>query len=63
MNFDEIGIPHYIMDDIDRALVARVRKAVDYDNDGNPARDVIDESEMIDAMRLLLQIIDAGHAA
>lgn len=54
---------YYEMDDIDRALVAKVREAIVYDDNGDPARDVIDEGEMIDAMRLLLKIVDAGNAA
>lgn len=54
--------PHE-MDDVDRALVAKVREAISYEDNGDPAKDVIDYDEMIDAMRLLLQIIDAGCAA
>lgn len=53
----------YEMDDVDRALVAKVREAIAYEDNGDPAKDVIDDDEMIDAMRLLLQIIDAGCAA
>lgn len=48
----------YEMDDLDRALVVKVREAIVYEDNGDPAKDVIDESEMIDSMRLLLQIID-----
>jgi hypothetical protein len=51
------------MDDLDRELLVRVRLAIEYVNEGHPAKDAIDEIEMIDAMRLLLKIIDAGHAA
>ena len=53
----------YEMDDIDRALILKVREAIEYDDDGSPAKDAIDEDEMINAMRLLLLIIDGGHAA
>lgn len=53
----------YELDDVDRYLLVKVRKAVAFEDNGDPAKDVIDESEMIDAMRLLLSIIDAGHAA
>jgi hypothetical protein len=53
----------YEMDDVDRALVVKMRKAIAYEDNGDPAKDVIDYDEMIDAMRLLLQIIDAGCAA
>jgi hypothetical protein len=52
----------YEMDDLDRRLVAKVRKAIAYEDDGDPAKDAIDYDEMIDAMRLLLQIIDSGCA-
>ena len=52
----------YELDDMDRALVAKVREAIEYENNGDPAKDVIDYDEMIDAMRLLVQIIDAGCA-
>ena len=52
----------YEMDDLDRALVEKVREAIIYDDNGDPARDVVDESDMIEAMRLLLRIIDKGYA-
>lgn len=52
----------YEFDDLDRELLKKVRKAVEYEDDGVPAKDVIDESEMVDAMRLLLEIVDAGFA-
>jgi hypothetical protein len=54
---------HYELDDVDRALLVKVRKAIEYEDDGAPAKDVMDESEMIDAMRLLLEIVDGGFAA
>jgi hypothetical protein len=53
----------YELDDIDRALLEKVREAIAYDDSGDPVRDVIDEDEMVSAMRLLLDIINAGHAA
>jgi hypothetical protein len=53
----------YELDDVDRDLLVKVREAIEYDDNGDPAKDVMDESEMIVAMRLLLSIIDAGHAA
>jgi hypothetical protein len=46
-------------DDVDLALLDKVREAVFYEDEGCPAKDVIDESEMIDAMRLLISIVDA----
>lgn len=53
----------YEFDDVDRALIEKVRLALEYEDNGDPAKDVMDESEMIDAMRLLVQLIDAGVAA
>lgn len=53
---------YFKMDDIDRALVEKVREAIIYDDNGDPVRDVVEESDMIEAMRLLLRIIDKGHA-
>ena len=55
-------IKPYEMDDLDRELLAKVRKAVEYDDNGDPVRDVVDEIDMIDAMCLLVQIVDAGCA-
>ena len=53
----------YEMDDIDRQVLALAREGVAEDDSGDNARDVMDESDMIDAMRLLVAIVDAGHAA
>jgi len=52
----------YEMDDADRELMVKVRKAVEYEANGDPAKDAIDESEMVDAMRLLIEIVDSGFA-
>lgn len=48
------------LDDLDRKLLVLVRLAVYYDDEGQPVKDAIDESDMVDAMRLLLQYVDAG---
>ncbi len=56
-----VGEP-YELDDLDRQLLVTVRKAVSYDERGDPAKDVIDEDEMVDAMRLLLQVISPTGA-
>lgn len=53
---------YYELDHPDLALIQKVGMAVKYENNGDPAKDVIDDYEMIDAMRLLLEIIDAGFA-
>lgn len=47
----------YELDDLDRELIEKVRLAVAYDRNGDPARDAIDEDEMVDAMRLLLAVL------
>jgi hypothetical protein len=53
----------YELDDPDRELIEKVRQAIEFEDNGDPAKDVIDESEMIDAMRLLIKVIEAGGAA
>jgi hypothetical protein len=53
---------YYEMDDPDRELMVKVRKAVEYEDNGDPAKDAIDCDEMVDALRLLVEIVDAGHA-
>ena len=52
----------YEMDDPDRELVPVVRRAIEFSENGDPVKDAIDEDQMVDAMRLLLQIVDAGFA-
>ena len=52
----------YELDSQDRSLLKKVREAIAYEDNGDPARDVVDDDDMIDAMRLLLAIIDAGGA-
>lgn len=51
----------YELDDLDRELLLKVREAIEYDDNGDPVKYVIDEDEMIDAMRLLLAIVDGGN--
>jgi len=47
----------YEMDDLDRALIVKVREAIYYDDNGDPVKDVVSEDDMIAAMRLLLDIV------
>ena len=54
---------YYELDDADRALLAKVHEAIACEDNGGPAKDAIDQDEMIDAMRLLLDIVDHGYAA
>ena len=53
----------YELDDVDRALIDKVRVAILYEDDGGVGRDAIDEDEMFDGLRLLLTLIDAGYAS
>lgn len=49
----------YELDDIDRQTVATAREAVKYDDEGDPVKDVASEADLMDAVRLLLAILDA----
>jgi hypothetical protein len=53
---------NYELDDIDRDLLKKCRKAIEYDDAGDPVKDVIDQDELVDAVRLLLSIVDAEGA-
>ena len=55
-------IKPYELDGLDRELLKKVREAVKYADNGDPVRDVVDEIDMIEAMCLLVQIVDAGCA-
>lgn len=50
---------NYELDDVDLALIEKVREAIEFDDNGDPVKDVVDEDDMIAAMRLLLAIVDA----
>lgn len=52
----------YELDDSDLELLVKIRKAIEYDNAGDPARDVISEREMLAGLHLLIHIIDSGYA-
>jgi hypothetical protein len=43
----------------DCALIALCRKAIEYEDNGDPASDVIDDDEKVEAIRLLLDILDS----
>lgn len=47
---------HYELDDLDRALLVKAREAIQYDDEGDPIKDAIDEDEIVDALRLLLKV-------
>lgn len=46
----------YEMDDVDRELLKKCAKAVAYFNNGDPMKDVLDQDEMEDAIRLLVSV-------
>jgi hypothetical protein len=54
---------YFKLDDVDRATVGEVRKALAVIDDGSTASDAISEEETVEALRLLLQIVDDGYAA
>jgi hypothetical protein len=47
----------------DSDLLVKVRKAVEYENNGDPMRDVIDRYEIIDALALLVRLTDTSTGA
>ena len=48
----------YELDDLDLELLKKCKEAIEYDDDGHPFRDVMDEDDIIDAIRLLVTIIE-----
>lgn len=51
----------YELDDLDRRLIERCREAVEYDDNGDPMKDVLDEDDFRDAVRLLVLLTGGGH--
>lgn len=51
---------NYEFDDVDLALIAKLREAVGYSDEGHPIRDFVDEDDLIEAARLLLKVHDAA---
>jgi hypothetical protein len=49
----------YDFDDVDLELIAKVRKAIEFADEGHPSRDVLDDDEKDDALRLLLNVLSA----
>lgn len=48
--------PHACLYLEDRSLIDKVKKAVEYEDNGCPMKDVIDDVDVIEAMRLLVRI-------
>ena len=53
----------YEFDDLDLALIRKAREAIEFDDNGDPMRDVMDEDDFRDAVRLLVAMIDSGAKA
>lgn len=47
----------YELDDVDRQLVALVKKGVTYEDSGAPIKDVMDGDDLVEACRLLLNVL------
>lgn len=58
----EACYPAYSLTDEDKHLIAKVRSEIDDFNEGHPVGGVISVDEMIDALCLLVNIVDAGGA-
>ena len=54
----------YEFDDLDLKLIRELRSAIrDVDELGSPAKDCLDEDDMLDAVRLLLNVVGQDVAA
>lgn len=51
----------YELDGADRELMVKVRTAVEYAINGDPIKDAIDDGEIVEALRLLVEVADAGY--
>ena len=49
----------YEIDDLDISLMHKVMEAIEYADNGDPIRDVMDEDDIEDARRLLLKVCPA----
>ena len=52
----------YELDDLDRALLAACRKGVEYLDNGDPLKDVLDGDDIEAAVRLLVDLVDSPAA-
>ena len=50
---------NYELDDPDRELMVKVRRAVKFDRNGDPIKDAIDDDDIACALILLVEILDA----
>ena len=51
----------YVLDDLDREMLELVRNGLDMHTRGDPIKDCMSEDDFIEALRLLMEIVDAGH--
>ena len=49
----------YELDDPDRELMVKVRRAVNFDRNGDPIKDAISDDEIAQVLILLVEIVDA----
>ena len=49
----------YEFDDFDLALLEKAREAISFDGNGDPMKDVLDDDDFRDAVRLLVAVVDA----
>jgi hypothetical protein len=52
----------YELDDPDRELIIKLREAMEYHRNGDPVRDLLYTSDFIEAVELLLAVVDSGAA-
>jgi hypothetical protein len=50
---------NYELDDLDRRLLAKCREGLEFHRNGDPIKDVMDEDDLIEAVELLVKIVDA----
>lgn len=54
---------YFELDDVGRTTVGEVRKALAAIDDGSTVSDAISEEETLEALRILLQIVDATSSS
>lgn len=54
------GVIMFEMDDLDRELMAKARKAMECHDNGDPIKDVLDEDDIPHVLALLISIVECG---
>jgi hypothetical protein len=52
----------YELDDPDRELIEKLREGMEYHINGDPIRDILEQDDFIEAIKLLLAIVEDGAA-